>query len=129
MEVVANNIANANSTSSAEGGPYRRKQLVFAAAMDDANLDGGSATAGAAAGLNGVRVIGIEADTSEFPQVFMPGHPNSDENGMVEMPNVSIPNEMIDLLTASRSYEANLRAINLFKDMVEQTLTILRGNR
>jgi flagellar basal-body rod protein FlgC len=59
----------------------------------------------------------------------MPGHPNADEHGMVDLPNVSIPNEMVDLITASRSYEANLNAMRLFKEMIEQTLVLLRSNR
>ncbi len=64
---------------------------------------------GEAGEMAGVRVIGTSADTSEFPTVFMEGHPDADENGMVRMPNVSLPNEMVDLISASRSYEANLR--------------------
>ncbi len=122
MELVANNIANANSTRGADGEPYRRQQLVFAAAIQDgrgATDDPGQ--------LSGVKIIGVEGDDTEFPLVYNPGHPDADENGMVRMPNVQLPNEMVDLITASRSYEANLRALALFKEMIEQTLTLLRG--
>ena len=73
------------------------------------------------------RVLGIEADPAEFPTVYNPGHPHADENGMLRMSNVHIPNEMIDLISASRSYEANLKSITLFKQMVEQTLVLLQG--
>ena len=59
----------------------------------------------------------------------MPGHPNADEKGNVKMPNVKLPNEMVDLITASRSYEANLKALTSFKQMIEQTLTLLQGRR
>jgi len=123
MEVVANNIANANSTQSADGGPYRRQQVVFSAALDDARRSGGTVS-----GLHGVNVHGTQNDMSELPQVHNPGHPDADpETGMVTMPNVQLPNEMVDLITASRSYEANLKALTSFKQMIEQTLMLLRG--
>ncbi len=123
MEVVANNIANANSTQSAEGGPYRRKQLLFSTAMSS---NGAAETVN---GLRGVEVVGQQSDPSELPIVYNPGHPDADpETGMVTMPNVKLPNEMVDLITASRSYEANLKALTSFKQMVEQTLRLLRGS-
>ncbi len=121
METVANNIANANSTNSLDGGPYRRQQLVFSAVMNDTSTD--------STGLGGVQVIGQESDQSPFIKVYAPGHPQQDEHGMVEMPNVKLPNEMVDMITASRSYEANLKALTSFKEMIEQTLTLLRGGR
>ena len=121
METVANNIANANSTRSVDGGPYRRKQLVFASLMDTAGPN--------STGLQGVRVIGQESDQSPFPEVYLPGHPDADDRGIVRMPNVKLPNEMIDLITASRSYEANLKALTTFKEMIEQTLSLLRVSR
>jgi flagellar basal-body rod protein FlgC len=126
MEVVANNIANANSTQSADGGPYRRQQVMFSAALDDARRSNGSG--GTVSGLHGVNVLGKQADMSELPQIHNPGHPDADpETGMVTMPNVQLPNEMVDLITASRSYEANLKALTSFKNMIEQTLQLLRG--
>ncbi len=121
MEVVANNIANANSSHSAEGGPYRRKTLVFSSLVD-------SGSSGST-GLRGVKVLGQEADQSPFPELHIPGHPDADEKGMVKMPNVKLPNEMVDLITASRTYEANLKALTTFKQMIEQTLTLLQGRR
>ena len=121
MEVVANNIANANSTHSADGGPYKRKQLVFSAVLDR--------NASGASGLQGVRVVGEESDQTPFPEVYMPGHPDADKDGIVKMPNVKLPNEMVDLITASRSYEANLKALTSFKQMIEQTLSLLQGRR
>ncbi|MFK7765619.1 MAG: flagellar basal body rod protein FlgC [Mariniblastus sp.] len=118
METVAHNIANANSTHSVDGGAYRRKQLVFSSLVNR-NADGSSS-------LAGVEVIGQEADSSELPKIHIPDHPDADENGYVEMPNVKLPNEMVDLITASRSYEANLKALTSFKEMIEQTLMLLR---
>jgi flagellar basal-body rod protein FlgC len=121
MEVIANNIANANSTRSSDGGPYRRQQLIFSAALDNS-------AASNYAGFRGVEVVGQVADESELPEVFNPDHAHADpETGMVTMPNVHIPNEMVDLITATRSYEANLKAMTTFKEMVEQTLRLLRG--
>ena len=116
METVANNIANANTTKGAGGDPYRRKQLVFSEVVES---DAGQ-------GLGGVRVLSLDADDSPFPEVYMPGHPDADDRGMVRTSNVKLPNEMVDLITASRSYEANLKALTSFKDMIEQTLTLLR---
>jgi flagellar basal-body rod protein FlgC len=120
MEVISNNIANANSTRSANGEPYRRQFVVFSAEQDPLSIEDGA--------LSGVKVEGVQPDLSPFNEVHMPGHPDADPTtGMVKMPNVKLPNEMVDLITASRSYEANLKALSLFKEMVEQTLTLLRG--
>lgn len=123
MEVIANNIANANTTRSITGGPYRRQEMVFSEAFDMEVADAKSNPQA----LQGVRVKGVEGDLTEFPQVYNPGHPDADENGMVQMPNVQLPNEMVDLITASRAYEANLKALHLFRQMTEQTLALLRG--
>jgi flagellar basal-body rod protein FlgC len=120
MEVIGNNIANAHTTRTPEGGPYRRREVVFAAALDDVmGQSQGS-------GLGGVEVAGIEADNSEFPRVYQPGHPDADEDGYVTMPNVSIANEMVDLITANRGYEANLRVLRSYREMVQQALSLLR---
>lgn len=123
MEVIANNIANANTTRSITGGPYRRQEMVFSEAFDLAVADAKFNPHG----FQGVRVKGVEGDLTEFPQVYNPGHPDADENGMVQMPNVQLPNEMVDLITASRAYEANLKALHTFRQMTEQTLALLRG--
>lgn len=120
MDVIANNIANANTTRTEAGGPYRRQHLVFASVLDaQKGHSNGS--------LGGVRVVAMEQDPSELPRVFHPGHPDADENGFVTMPNVKIPNEMVDLMTASRAYEANLKALKTLRTMAEQTLSLLRG--
>ena len=133
MEVIANNIANAQSTRSSDGGPFRRQQVVFSAAMDSHSSHNNGryslgSTGSIADGFAGVRVLGIQSDESEFESVHNPGHPDADKvTGMVLMPNVSVPNEMVDLITATRSYEANLKAMKNFREMTEQTLSILRG--
>ncbi|MCP4080444.1 MAG: flagellar basal body rod protein FlgC [Planctomycetaceae bacterium] len=124
MEVIANNIANANSTRTPEGGPYRRQQVVFAAQQASMlAASGGNATDR----MNGVSVVGVQQDPSNLQMVYNPGHPDADGEGMVAMPNVRIPYEMVDMITASRSYEANLRSIRSFRQMIQQTLTLLRG--
>ncbi|MFO1093805.1 MAG: flagellar basal body rod protein FlgC [Planctomycetaceae bacterium] len=123
MEVIANNIANAHTTRSLSGGPYRRQEMVFTEAFNKALSDGKNDPHA----LQGVSVKGVEPDSSEFPEVFNPGHPDADENGMVRMPNIKLPNEMVDLITASRAYEANLKALHLFRQMTEQTLSLLRS--
>ncbi len=123
MEVIANNIANAYSTRSPEGGAFRRQQVIFSSNLNDQI----AALQTSGANLQGVEVVGIQSDPSEFPQVYNPGHPDADADGMVEMPNVQVPNEMVDLITASRSYEANLRAIRTFRQMAQQSLALLRG--
>lgn len=121
MEVIANNIANANSTRSANGGPFRRQDVVFAEVL------------GAAAGptgepaLGGVRAVELVEDQSELPRVYMPGHPDADAEGFVRMPNVQLPLEMVSLITAARAYEANLRAAQTFRQMNEQALNLLRS--
>lgn len=122
MEVIANNIANAYTTRTPEGGPFRRQNVVFQTMYDQA----AGISKGPGAGFQGVSIVDVVQDQSELPLVYNPGHPDADENGMVAMPNVSVPNEMVDLITASRSYEANLKAMKNFREMVEQTLVLLR---
>lgn len=114
MEVIANNIANANTTRSPQGGPYRRREVVFSTALASAADEG-----------SGVHVVGVQADESPLPRVYRPGHPDADGDGMVTMPNVRLANEMVDLITASRAYEANLRSLRTFREMVEATLSLL----
>ena len=121
MEVIANNIANANSTQSVDGGPYRRQQVVFAANLQEQI---GKLTPSS---FHGVQVLGVQSDPSDLIYVHDPSHPHANDEGMVAMPNVSIPNEMVDLITATRSYEANLTAIRSYQEMAQQTLSILRG--
>jgi flagellar basal-body rod protein FlgC len=121
MEVIANNIANANSTRSANGGPFRRQDVVFAEVLGAASGPSGTPL------LGGVQAVELVEDQTELPRVYMPGHPDADAEGFVRMPNVQLPIEMVNLLTASRAYEANLRAAQTFRQMNEQALGLLRG--
>ncbi len=124
MEIAANNIANAHNTMTETGGPFRRQQVVFSDAMNGASVSG---NAGSEAVIKGVQVIQITSDNSELPEIYDPGHPHADKRGFVRMPNVAIPVEMVDLMTASRAYESNLKALQTYRQMVEQSLSLLRG--
>ena len=121
MEVVANNLANAHTTRTADGGPYRRQQVLFQSMVGDAlgQVNGGQ--------FRGVKVLGVEPDQSDFAKVYQPGHPDADKEGFVLMPNVSTANEMVDLITASRAYEANLKALQSFRQITENALSLLRS--
>src|SRR5579884_223445 len=120
LEITANNIANAFSTRSASGGPYRRQDVVFSAVLNQR-------LGGIRSGLGGVQVAGIVEDMSEFHRVHNPGHPDADKDGYVTMPNVDLPVEMVNMITASRAYEANLRAMQFFRQMTEQSYSLLRN--
>ena len=72
-------------------------------------------------------MAGVESDNSEFPLVYQPGHPDADESGFVRYPNVEVATEMVDLITASRAYEANLQALRAFRDLTEDTFSMLRS--
>ena len=122
MEVVANNIANANATRTPGGGPLRRQDVIFATVLGDH-------LRGAARGerLGGVRAVGVVDDPSELPRVYNPGHPDADPSGYVTMPNVQLPLEMVNLMTATRAYEANLKVLQAFRQQVEQALSLLRS--
>lgn len=126
MEVMAHNIANAHSTRTPDGGPYRRQVVSFAAAMNQFAAPGQGQQPG---DFGGVRVTGITKDDSPLPLVYDPGHPDANEEGFVQMPNVTLPHEMVDLVTASRAYEANLKSMETFREMAEQALALLQNLR
>ena len=115
MDVIAENLANADTTRGPNGGPYRRKEVVLQQA-------GGSF----ADTLSGVEASGIVNDQSPMKRVYDPGHPDADKQGYVTMPNVEPVTEMVDLITASRGYEANTQALQASKQMFTRTLDILR---
>jgi flagellar basal-body rod protein FlgC len=121
MEIVAGNIANANTTRGPDGQPFRRKEVVFESVLQQ------QLNQGAAPHMQGVRVAGIEDDPSEFPSVYQPGHPQADANGMVRTSNVQLPIEMVNLMTASRAYEANLKSLQGSRKDLEQVISILRN--
>jgi len=124
MDVVAENLANAQTTRGAGGQPYRRKEVVL---QERAGSFGASLSAamGQQRG-GGVEVAGVVDDPTPLKQVYDPGHPDADENGYVAMPNVDTVTEMVDLIGAQRAYEANVTAMQAAKQMFARTLELLR---
>ena len=126
MDVTAENLANAQTTRGADGqGPYRRKIVL----LGEVPEGGGFATAlrgamGSRAGQ--VEVVSITEDQTPPRLVYDPGHPDADERGYIEMPNVNPVTEMVDMITASRAYEANVTAMQTAKGMFNKTLELLR---
>lgn len=131
MDVIANNIANANTTRTANGGPYRRQMIVlesrpsFASALQQQLGQAAPNEQHAQVG-QGVRVTQIIQDQRPFKVKYDPAHPDADANGYVQLPNVETVTEMVDLISASRAYEANVTALNAFKQMVSTALQIGR---
>jgi len=117
--VIAENIANANTAKGADGKPYQRQVVVFESALNQAlSSDGTQPPA--------MQVARIEKDARPPLEVYSPGHPNADRNGMVAMPNINIHEEMADMISASRSFEANLAAVKNARSLAQQTLAIGR---
>jgi flagellar basal-body rod protein FlgC len=119
VEVSSANLANSQTTRTDEGGPYRRKDVVFQTMGFDRSLD-----AAMHGGVEGVEVASVVEDPTPFDRRYEPGHPDADAQGYVEYPNVNAMEEMVNLVSAARSYEANLSAINIVKSMISKTLEI-----
>ena len=113
LNVIASNIANVNSTRTPEGGPYRRKDVVFQTYLFDKSSAG-------------VDVSQIVEDQRPFRTVYDPGNPDADKSGYVKYPNINTIEEMVNLMAAARAYEANLTLINSYKDMFTKTLDITK---
>ena len=128
MDVTANNVANAETTRTEDGGPYQRQQVVFMADQSNLNtpLSISSSTEIEAPG-RGVQVQAILTDDSSGNRVYDPRHPDADEDGFVIYPNVNIVTEMTDMLSATRSYEANVTVFNALKNMALKALDISSG--
>jgi flagellar basal-body rod protein FlgC len=116
LNVISENIANANTTHGVDGKPYQRQVGVFESALRQA-MDGGPATPT-------LRVAGIEKDPRPFDMVYEPGNPDADSHGMVATPNVNIQEEMADMISASRTFEANLAVVKNAREMALQVLSI-----
>ncbi len=119
IEVAVSNLANAETTRGANGQPYRRRDVVL-------ESDGEARFDNALGQAVGVKVAAIVEDKSPFRIVHDPGHPDADAEGMVRLPNVDTNVEMVDLLSASRAYQANLTAVNLIRDMLQKALDLGR---
>ena len=121
VEVSSANLANSQTTRTEDGGPYRRKDVVFQTTSFEDSL--GMAMED---GVSGVEVAGVVDDPRPFDRRFEPGHPDADVQGYVSYPNVNPMQEMANLVEASRSYEANIAAISIVKAMINRTLEIGR---
>ncbi len=122
MDLISGNIANAETTRDEDGNTYRRKVAVFREkfSREFEALNSGQKNGGGA----GVEVSSIEEDPSPFRLEYRPDHPDADENGYLELPNVSVMTEMVNMIDASRSYEANIQAISNYKSMANSALNI-----
>jgi flagellar basal-body rod protein FlgC len=128
MDVISNNIANAETTRTEEGGPYQRQQVVFMADQPDSGIvPSSSIPVGVRDPEQGVRVQTVLTDDSPGQRVYDPNHPDADEDGFVSYPNVNIVTEMTDMLSATRSYEANVTVFNALKQMALKALDIGRS--
>ena len=124
-ELLVQNIANSETTRTDEGGPYRRKDAVFSsdtvsspfASEFEAQLGGA---------LTGVKVSDVTVDNSPPERRYMPGHPDADADGYVAMPKVNPAEDMVDLMGANRSYQANVAAMSAIKDMIQHSIDLLR---
>jgi flagellar basal-body rod protein FlgC len=120
LEVVGQNIANAQTTRGPNGLPYQRKVVSFETELRNVAGDIGGHR------VEGLRVSSITNDPTPGPRVYNPGHPDADNSGMVQMPNVNLSREMVDLITASRAYEANLSVVRTARQMATRALQIGR---
>jgi len=124
--LLVENIANSETTRTPGGGPYRRKDAIFTTqevgsafgTEMDAQLGGTQ--------LSGVTVAGITVDNSEPEKRYMPGHPDADADGYVSMPKMNPAEDMVDLVSANRSYQANVSAMSAVKDMIQKSIDLLR---
>jgi flagellar basal-body rod protein FlgC len=126
MDVISKNIANANTTRTANGTPSRRQVVVFEGANGNVPFSQYLSDASKSMIGGGVKVKSIAEDQTPFKLVYEPGHPDADENGYVKMPNVDIMTEMVNMITASRAYEANVTALNTTKSIAMKALEIGR---
>ena len=124
-ELLVENLANAETTRTPEGGPYRRKDVVF---EEDPAGGSFSSQLSSAMGSNpsGVAVGEVIVDDSAPELRYMPGHPDADKNGYVAFPKINPAEDMVDLMGASRNYEANVAAITAVKDMIQKSLDLFR---
>ena len=122
MNLISSNMANVNTTRTETGEPYKRKDAVFQAAQRTGFQDVLDEQLGSQG--NGVQVTAIIEDDKPFVEKFDPNHPDADENGYIRLPNVNIVEEMVNMISASRSFEANATAIRATKDMAGTALDI-----
>jgi len=124
-ELLVQNIANADTTRTADGGPYRRKDVVF----QSASVGGSFASvlgSEMSQGGTGVSVARVITDTREPEKRYLPGHPDADKDGYVSFPRIDPAEDMVDLLGASRGYQANVAAVSAVKDMIQRSIDLFK---
>ena len=124
-EVVASNMANAETTRTAKGGPYRRQEVVFGSTPVGGSSFAERLSSAADANVQGVQVVNVVTDPTPPVRRFDPSHPDADAQGYVSYPAINPVQEMVDLLGAARSYQLNISAVQSTKQMIEQSLQIL----
>ena len=121
METIATNLANLHTTRTQEGGPYKKKEVVFIPTDVSETKEFGRILSER---LEGVKVDEIKSSDKPFQKIFDPGHPDADGEGYVTFPNVNLMEEMADMMAATRAYEANVNVVNTTKDMFLKALDI-----
>lgn len=132
MDVIANNLANVNTTRTPEGGAFKRQLVIFAQKEEtpqDPDFDplDTSSVNDPASSRDGVQVVGITQDPGPDRMVYDPTHPDADANGYVHMPNIDVVKEMVDMIAASRAYQANVTAIQESRSMGNAALNLLKS--
>jgi flagellar basal-body rod protein FlgC len=123
-EIITENLANADTTRTPEGGPYKRKDTVFTTSPVPYSFS--DALSSASGQNDGVAVSDVMIDDRDPERRYMPGHPDADSQGYVAFPRVNPAEEMVDLLSASRGYQANVAAISVVKDMIARSIDLFR---
>jgi flagellar basal-body rod protein FlgC len=123
-ELLVENLANAETTRTPEGGPYRRKDVVFESTAVSSPFS--SVFSSQLQSMGGVAVSDIITDTGDPIQRYLPGHPDANADGYVAFPKINPAEDMVDLMGASRSYEANVAAISAVKDMIHSSIDLAR---
>jgi flagellar basal-body rod protein FlgC len=116
VDIVSQNLANANVTRAADGQPYKRKQVVFESLVNNAGTNPNSGST--------IRVTRVESDNRPFREVFKPDHPDADARGYVRYPNVNVHEEMVDLIASSRAFEANIAVVKNARQLAQQAMAI-----
>ena len=124
-ELLVQNLANSETTRTPEGGPYRREDAVFQSAPQTSPFSAVFQTE-MASGVNGVEVAEVVQDASDPEKRYMPGHPDADADGYVAFPNVKPAEDMVDLLSAQRGFQANVAAMTAIKDMINHSIDLMR---
>ena len=124
--LLVENIANSETTRTPEGGPYRRKDAIFSTSQVGSAFSSELDTQLKGEPLTGVAVSGVSIDTSAPEKRYLPGHPDADAQGYVAMPKMNPAEDMVDLIGANRSYQANVAAMSAVKDMIQKSIDLLK---